>query len=671
VLTNEQQMAILSRISTSRMLALAADLWNLDRRVGGQGLEQACERTAVHLRAAGADQVELKTFPYGAEHRYLSWRHERRPFTEEAELWLVTPEGGETLVCRTSDDPACTMGALRSTPPEGEVLEVVDVGFGTRPSDYRSHRMPGKLALASGHHFQAAMLEALVQRQAEGLLCGPGSEVSDPMCVVPNRLGDPSLFTPHRPFGFNLSSLQFNRLVNVLAAGAPVKAKVKVRVTLDTGTLPVVRAQLEGGELKEQCVLLVADIEPDEAPLGVACLHEIMQAIGALIAQGTLPPLRRTLQVLLAPGALGTIAWLSENQEHLAGIRAALHLTVPSPEASTRVQLEPPPPGMPSFVPDLLRDHLRWASTVRGSYRGDIPMEVRSGLSAPESALAPLSEIGVSGVAIACTGQPGAKQIAAPVYHGPLHRLTAALACAAVDLCNLDHDDLPRLISSSYLKGHQRLNQRAEGLHDRIQAELHHEQRSSRTGRHLLWLVESSMEEGLRRESLVLKSCGDYLDGPGPLALGLADSTSQLKQLQLSLIRSLGMKISGALGPRARLSLRRNRLSALERRASSVVPRRQFTGPLPASALMREAGETDRLWLAHHSGVLASQPVGNVLLQWIDSERTLLEIFDLICLDYPEADLKLLWRYLDVLQGAGLVALKQEKKVSVPGESHH
>lgn len=668
MLTKQQQTAILGKLSTGRTLALAADLEALDRTPGGPELELACERVAAQL--AGASRVELKTYPSGAEHRIHGWTRERPPHTEEAELWLIGPDGGETLLCRRTDNPACSMGALRSTSPEGEVFEVVDVGFGTRPTDYRSHRMAGKLALASGHQVQAAMLEALAQRQAEGLLCGPGTEGADPAHVVPNRLGDPSLFSPHRPLGFNLSAHQFNLLGNLLAAGGEVQVRVRVRTALDTGVLPTLGALLEGGEERDQRVLLLAQIGSGCSPLGAACLVEIVRVLCGLVVDGTLAPMRRTLQLLLVPDAYGAVAWLDEHREIWRRIKAVVQLDVPSAEAASRIEVQSPPPVCPGFLSDLLDDHLVWASTVQGSYRGDLPIQVVGVPYLGGPLLQPWVDraVGLPAAAVHCSGRPAPLR-SGPAPHGPLHRLIAALASAAVDLCNLEHEsDLPRLLASSQLKAVSRLSARAERLREQIRDELNQDSPPSAAARHLLWLSEAALREGLRREVCVLRSCGEFFDGPGQRALDLAEASGRLDRVSESLSQALLLRVSATQGPRARLVPRRRRLSALERRAGSLVVHRRREGPVPYASLLRDVQGSDRTWLAHNAGLLSAQPVGDRLLQWVDNEHTLLEIYDQLCLDYPQADLKLLWRYLELLEAAGHVELKEVPTVFRPGE---
>jgi hypothetical protein len=662
VLDEALRQAILSRISTGRILARAADLEAEDRLPGGPGLEQACTRVAQRLQASGALQVELLRFGYGSERRHFSWSLQRRPFPTRGELWLQTPEGGEVLLCRRSDHLACSMGAYRSTPQEGEVLEVVDVGFGTRASDYRAHRMAGKLALASGHHFQAAMLEALANRGAEGLLCGPGNVGSGAGQLVHRELADPEVFGEHRPFGFNLSARQYHRLLNRLAAGDTVQVRVKLEATTDTGVLPAVEAVLPGSDLATRRVLLVADTAQ---ALSVACLEEVLRTLSELVVDGVCPPPRRGLQLLAAPGVAGTVAWLAEQRERPSQPMAALVLGLVSPVAASQVQIQRSPAGRPSFISDLLEDHLRWAAGVEGSYRTDLPLTFRSVSYAGRSPALPFADrdVAVPAAWVRCDQEPRLRP-GAHAPHGPVHRLVGALTCAALDLCSVGADDLPRLLSGSHVRGLQRLGRRAERLRQRVQQELLRDPGSSTTGRHLLWLAETAMGEGMRREKQVLDTCCDYLSGPGQQALRLAELTADLEQSAAGLTRSLHAEVSAAMPPRSRLTLRRAPLSALERRADAVVAHRLFSGPLPTPLLLREAPEAERHWLAHHMDVLADQPTAEELVQWVDGRRSLLEIFDLVRLDHPEADLKLLWRYLEALQGAGLLELRERTGIS-------
>ena len=664
MLIGSHRQAVLERISTSRVLAEAAEYAALDRRPGSPGLEKAAGRVMHAMERSRGLEVEALSFPSGPEHRYFSWSDQRRPFPEKAELWLRTPDGGELLLCRRTDNFACSMGAFRSTAPEGELLEVVEVGFGTRPGDYRSHRMAGKVAFASGHYFEAAMLEALANRNAEGLLCGPGGDARDATHVVARRLGDPELFGEHQAFGFNLSGRQYNRLAQLLAAGETVKVRAVIRLSSGLGEAPVIRASLPGSDLAGQRVVLAAHLGPGDGPLAAACLEEVMRALATLTVQGAIPPLRRGLDLLITPDVQGTVAWLAQDPSPGRGVRGALQLSLPSAISAASLRVERPLDSAPSFLPDLLADHLRWASEVEGSFRTDRPLRLRGVPCSPGNPTLPLQAGEQPIPAVWLHGQDpgrGGRDVGAP--HGPLHRLIAGMASAALDLCTLGEEDLPRLISGGHLRALRRLARRAGRLRAEARPEQERDDHAPAAGRHIMWNAEASMNEGLVREQETLESAARFMGGPGRHALHLAEVEESLQHGMSGLLVSLQTELATTLGVSGRSSPRRKATTALERRAEAVVARRTYEGPLPAPHLLRDAGGQHRTWLAHNAGALAQQPVADALVQWVDGRRNLLEIYDLIRLDHPVADLKLLWRYLEALQSAGWVDLEEDRRI--------
>ncbi len=664
MLSGSQRQAVLARISTNRVLASAVQHAALDRLPGSPGLEQAASRIAARLEQVRGLEARAVSFPTGPERRYFSWVDQRRPFPELAELWLQEPDGGEILLCRRADNFACSMGAYRATEREGEVLDLVDVGFGTRPGDYRGHRMAGKVALASGHYFEAAMIEALASRRAEGLLCGPGGDTFDATRVVPRLLGDPELFGDHRAFGFNLSGRQYNRLAQRLAAGEAVKVRVAIRLAAGLGEAPGVTAALPGSDLDHQRVLLMVHLSRTDGPLAAAVLEELMRTLAALSVEGIIPPLRRRLELVALPDARATVAWMASHDGPEEAGLAALQLGLPSAVSAAKLALERPLAGTASFIGDQVEDHLRWAASVEGSFRTELPVSVRSARSGAANPTRPLHgrPKGIPTLWLRGREPAGAvRDTGAP--HGPLHRLTAGLACAALDLCTLGEADLPRLISSGHLRAQGRLARRAWRLRQAARPELEQEERTSAAGRHLMWHADASMKEGLVREQEILESAARFMGSPGRHALRLAEVEESMQQTMSGLLASLQAELATGLetGP---ATPRRKALTALERRAEAVVPRCSFEGPLPTPHLLREAEGTHRSWLAHNAGALADQPVAEELVQWINGRRTLLEVFDLVRLDHPHADPKLLWRYLEALQSAGWVELEEDRRIT-------
>ena len=131
----------------------------------------------------------------------------------------------------------------------------------------------------------------------------------------------------------------------------------------------------------------------------------------------------------------------------------------------------------------------------------------------------------------------------------------------------------------------------------------------ARAARHLLWLAETSLDEGLRRETETLQTCADYFDGAGAEGVRAVEAAADLQRTAAALRRSLQSEVRGGVRSRAKLAVRRRPLSALERRADAMVVERGVDGPLPP--LWRDATDDDRRWLAHHGAALDGQPVGD------------------------------------------------------------
>jgi hypothetical protein len=650
------RQALLGRISAPGLLSLAQELRALDRTPGSSGLDACAASLAGRLRAAGGD-VTIASVECGADSRYFGWRLERRPFTERAELWLIEPAGRELPICSSPGQQGALMGAYRATEPEGEVFELVDVGLGTRASDFRSHRMAGKVALASGHQFQAAMVEALAVRNAEGLLCGPGGQPGR----VRNRLGDPSLFGRHRPFGFNLERAQYDALAHRLAAEEELRVRVRIAQALGSSALPVVRARVPGSDLVEEQVLLIADAADADGG-AAACLVEIARSLRSAVVDGALPPPRRSVELLAVPSLAGAVAWRALGG---AEARAALVLGVDGIEAPAFELRAAALPARPSFLPDLLLDHLAADNQEPDLVERAPALRARRARYCQCWPLAPFADLAAPPAAwLGAEGVRGEGREAGAAARA----LCAALGAAIYDLASVGDEDLPRLVASSGCKGLARLAAGADALRKRAGRAVEDGERAPGAGRHLLWQVQLGLGALGQRERATLASCAAFVDGGGRHALTLAEAGSSLEQLGAALERALHGEVVAAVGPRARLAVRRRPLSALERRAQMTIVHRLGEGPPPVLALLRDAAPADRDWLAHNAGALAGQPVGEILLGLADGKRTLLEIVDLLELDYPEVDLRLVGRYLEAAQGAGMVRLEETPRLSSPDD---
>jgi hypothetical protein len=606
-------------------------------------LEQRCEQLAAALARSGADEVALKTYPWGPEQRYFGWTGDRVPLVEEAELWLIDGDGDEQLLCRASDDPGCCLGALRPTEGlDGELFELVDAGFGSLAGEYRRHRVGGKLVLASGHQANAAMHEALVARDAAGLLLGPGAALE----ARPRRFTGPCLYAPQRPFGFNLDARRYHLLLSTLAAGESPRLRVVTRIRSEAGQRPAVLARLRGAEQDDQRVCLAVDLARD--PGSVVGAMRALTALKGAIVSGVLSPPMRGIELCLLGGDAAAVAWLADPET--APPTALLQLTLDAYAQSPVVR--PLRPSPTTFVDDLLSDELAATETLRQPYL-DAPPAPRT--QRQTQTRAPLALDGAT---------PHAAWLHAP-DHDHARWLTAT-AATLYELANLTVDQLPVLISRAELAASGRLQAKATVLRRRALDELDGEAAQRRAQAcDQLWQIERALGAEVDRERRRLDSAAQFFGGAGADMLTLVEAGASLGRQRDRLTRVLTDELRAMVGPEAKLAVKRRSLSAVERRAKvtfytlrEIAGGQLAAGPLPLRLLLRNTRPADQSWLVHHERKLGAGCDAEAALQALSDaggRASLLELWELLRDDDPALDLKLFGRLLEVLEGAELV----------------
>ena len=638
MLTHTDCRALGDTLALRPLADLARELSLYDRQPGGPDLDQLCQRLAVQLERDGAAEVELKSFTSGPGQRYFDWTFERPSRVEYAELWLSTAEH-PLLLCRHADDPGTVVAASRSTPAEGEELELVEVGSGTRAADFRGRRIAGRAVLVSGYCSETALHETLSAREAATLLLGPAA-------ADPRELAALVPAGRQRPFVFRLGEQAIGRLRHELARRPRVKVRVRATVTISAGELPLLRATLPGSDLARQRVLLYADL--GRAPQALASAICAISAIARAVAAAKIAPPRRSIDLLLGAGPAAAIAWLANDGQRGAATRMALLLDLAQRGGPAReLQLLDPPCWRPWFGVDLAQQHFAGDPASVPGRPDNLPRLRRVSRPAQYHDPFVVRDVDIPTVVLRTT---------APLATEALPRLAASAAATIVDFAGLGEPDLPLLIDHAHVSATQRLGRLARGLQQDLAraAEI-----APGEARHLLWRCEGSLADALQREQLAVRSCGEYLGGGGPQQVRIAEVAQDLQRAAEALQRALHSTVStrGGAPPRG-LTARRPRLTALQRRAESVVVERRFAGPPPLLASRREASRTDRGWIAEHAEALREQPI-DALLQVADGRANLRELVDRLRFDHPTSDLRLIWRYLEVLQRAKLVRLRE------------
>ncbi|MCK5797843.1 MAG: hypothetical protein KAI47_11695 [Deltaproteobacteria bacterium] len=603
-------------------------------------LVEAGDHLTTSLQRAGADEIAFESYPWGPEAQYQGWSGVRRPLVAEAELWLLDGDH-ERLLCRASDDAGSCLGTLASTEPDGDVFEVVNVGFGTSPGDYRRQRVGGKIALASGHRPKAAMVEALLSRDAAGLLLGPGAASTR----RDQRFDDAILDAPRRPFGFNLDAERYHLLLTRLAAGDDVRVRVRTQVRSESGERPVVLARLLGAEKADEHVSLVIDLSRGFA--GVAAGLRILHALRATIVADVLRPPARSIEIALIGGDAGAVAWLA--REHATVPRALLQLDLPD-IPSDMASLHPILPGGPSFFIDLLADEFEALNELDDPLGDHHTLDITTQNSAAQHALALDGTTDEAAVISCAPGTPTA------TTSWNRDRIIAATAATLYRAANLADSDIPSLIAAGELAARARLETRARSLRRRILHHLHGDvAEQCAQARDLLWQSAHGLQRDALREQDRLSSATRFFGGAGGEAMLLIEANAAIDRDVERLLRVLTAELRGRFGEGSKLARHRKPLTAAERRAQGLVIRRAHDGPIPLALLQRDALPQDRTWLVHHEEDLATSAQPARVLDHLGDAVDLLELWERLRLDTPSLDLKLLGRLVEVLEHAGIV----------------
>ena len=284
-------------------------------------------------REAGLDGVKVERFPSGAGPGAGSTeagapQAPSNPFAGKAwegsmgQLWMVEPRPHKLL--DYSDVP--TM--LCANSENGDwTAELVDVGNGSRPEDYKDKDLKGKIVLGSASPGVLQRL-AVFERDAIGVISynslRPEYDVQQSLweSIQPQPPSQPKYAGKKAGFGFKLDAEMGRELRALLDRGVKVKLRAVVQADWYPTTLETVFARIPGDGSSDQEIILSAHLYEgylkqganDDAS-GSAAILEVARTLNTLIHSGQLPRPRRTINFLWVPEISGTTAWLRAHEE--------------------------------------------------------------------------------------------------------------------------------------------------------------------------------------------------------------------------------------------------------------------------------------------------------------------------------------------------------------------
>lgn len=295
--------AVRSHLSAERMQADIAEFFEFSRWSSFDKINGMAQRIADKMEAAGMEEVRLIEFPADGVTAYGGWVMPRAYDVHEARLTLLDANGSATTVLADYHlNPTSLMLYSLPTPPEGITAELV---VADTLEEMTAGRVSGRLVLTSGIGLDYS--RTAMRAGALGLVSdcrnahrffknGPEVDQTNEW----HNYTIPPWDHPNKGFGFSLSPEQGRHLRRMLAVGQPLRLHALVNTTHYTGVLPVVSGLLPGRTPDE--IVLTGHYDEsgaDDNCSQVAVALEVIRAVRAMLQAGAIPPLERSLRILL------------------------------------------------------------------------------------------------------------------------------------------------------------------------------------------------------------------------------------------------------------------------------------------------------------------------------------------------------------------------------------
>jgi aminopeptidase-like protein len=328
---------------------------------------EAAEYVKEELVRMGLDDPIVEQFASDGAKKYWTYTSPMGWAVKSAELRLVEPK--DELVVKYEDTPQSLHTYSNATPPEGVVAELVDVGSGTKVSDYEGKDVRDKFVLATGRGRRVHEL-AIYRYGAAGVLTDtityeipnvresidiPDAHAYQSIWPTADELGKVK-------FGFSLSKRQGNQLRGLLKSGKRVKLKAKVDAQLFSGNLDIVTATIHGSSKPDEEVFLIAHLchpkpSANDNASGSGLLIEIARTIKTLIDKKRIKRPARSIRFIWVPETYGSVVYLIHHEEAPRRMIAGLNLDMVGQDQDlcrSTLNLDRTPDSLPSYLNDYV-----------------------------------------------------------------------------------------------------------------------------------------------------------------------------------------------------------------------------------------------------------------------------------------------------------------------------
>ena len=407
------------------------------RQRGSKGFHDAAELVAERLRAYGLSDVAILQFPadgkifYGTQRSRPAWDAEEGELVELCqgkELQDVIDRGAKNLgiaVCFhgiASYEAEPVVLAEDSESPN-VAAELVDVGEGTKESDYAGKDVKGKIVFVSAQpeavqdlaigKFGVVGIVSYAQNQKTAW----SGENQDAI-----RWGHLDTFSPNKTFAFMVSLKTAREFHERLVRGEKIVLHASVKAGQHAGNYEVVTATIPGADakLKEEEIAFSCHLDhqrpgANDNASGCSAILEVARTLQRLIDEKKLERPARTIRFIFPPEIEGTLALLNGKGQYatlsasnepgkttirvadsfLNGpdlakrIKAVVHMDMVGggPETKAVFHVTRGPMSLPSFVHDVAWAFADWVNEESYKFaatgKADYPMVAPEGGAEP------------------------------------------------------------------------------------------------------------------------------------------------------------------------------------------------------------------------------------------------------------------------------------------------
>jgi aminopeptidase YwaD len=366
------------------------------RQRGSQGFHAAAELVAERLRAYGLSDVAILQFPadgkifYGTQRSRPAWDAEKGELEEvkdgkEVKEKIASYEAEPIVLAEDSESADVT-------------ADLVDVGEGTKESDYAGKDVKGKIVLVSAQPGAVQDL-AVGKFGATGIVSYAQNQKTAWWGEDENliRWGHLETFSPNKTFGFMVSLKTARGLRERLAKGEKITLHAVVKAGQHPGNYEVVTATIPGADakLKDEEIAFSCHLDhqrpgANDNASGCVTILEVARTLLKLINEGKLARPARTIRFIFPPEIEGTMALLNAKPEFAKRTKAVVHMDMVGggPETKAVFHVTRGPMSLPSFVHDVAWAFAEWVNEE--SYQFAATGKADYPLGAPEGGKEPL-----------------------------------------------------------------------------------------------------------------------------------------------------------------------------------------------------------------------------------------------------------------------------------------